>query len=88
MPTYEYECKDCGFIFEKEHSITSEPLKDCPECHGTLSRLISKNVNVIFKGSGFYITDHRSEDYKKKAKEEGSKVTAPSESSSKDSKKD
>lgn len=70
MPTYEYECKSCGHLFEKFQSITASPSRVCPKCGGKVRRLIGKGSAVIFKGSGFYATDYRSEEYKKKAKEE------------------
>lgn len=70
MPLYEYECQKCGYVFEERQSITAEPLKRCPRCRGKVQRLISSNVHVLFKGNGFYCTDYRSEEYKKRAKEE------------------
>ena len=73
MPTYEYQCQKCGHRFEQFQSMTEKPLKKCPLCKSRVERLISGGGGVIFKGSGFYITDYaRSEDYKKKAKEEKS----------------
>jgi len=63
MPTYEYKCEKCG-VFEKMQSITEEPFKICPECKGNVQRLISKNVNVLYKTGGFYTTDNRGSDYK------------------------
>ena len=74
MPTYEYECKSCGYLFEEFQSITAPPSKVCPKCGGKVRRLIGKGSAVIFKGSGFYATDYRSEEYKKKAKEEKSET--------------
>jgi putative FmdB family regulatory protein len=69
MPTYEYECGSCKHRLEAFQSITAAPLKKCPECgRRTLKRLISAGASVIFKGSGFYETDYRSESYKKAAK--------------------
>jgi putative FmdB family regulatory protein len=59
MPTYEYQCKDCGFRFEEFQSIADAPLTKCPSCKGTLERLLSGGAGVIFKGSGFYITDYK-----------------------------
>lgn len=59
MPTYEYRCKNCG-VFEVEQRITEDPLKTCPTCGDAVQRLISRNVNILFKGSGFHITDYRS----------------------------
>ncbi len=58
MPTYEYECKVCGHHFEKFQSMTEDPIEVCPKCGGKVVRLISKNVNFILKGSGFYKTDY------------------------------
>lgn len=72
MPTYEYECPYCRRRFEKVESITAKPITPCPRCHNKAKRLISKGGGLLFKGSGFYITDHRSLDYKAKAKAEGS----------------
>ncbi|HSU69105.1 MAG TPA: zinc ribbon domain-containing protein [Tepidisphaeraceae bacterium] len=69
MPTYEYKCSACGHKFEKFQSITSDPIKQCPACKkNKAQRLISAGAGLIFKGSGFYITDYRSESYKEKAK--------------------
>ncbi len=70
MPTYEYECDSCGYKFEKFQSITARPVRVCPKCGGEVTRLISAGSGVIFKGSGFYETDYRSAEYKKKAREE------------------
>jgi putative FmdB family regulatory protein len=70
MPTYEYECEKCKSVFEEFQSITADPLKKCtkPGCNGKVHRLFSPGAGFIFKGSGFYITDYRSENYKKGAK--------------------
>lgn len=73
MPTYEYECRKCGHKFEEFQSITAEPLKKCPKCNGNIRRLIGAGAGLMFKGSGFYATDYRGEDYKKKAREEKGK---------------
>lgn len=71
MPTYEYECDACGHRFEKFQSITAAPIKKCPICgKSKVRRLISGGAGLIFKGSGFYITDYRSEGYKTAAKAE------------------
>jgi putative FmdB family regulatory protein len=69
MPTYEYECEKCGQIFEEFQSISAEPIKKCPKdgCDGSVKRLFSAGAGFIFKGSGFYITDYRSDSYKKSA---------------------
>jgi putative FmdB family regulatory protein len=58
MPLYEYQCQDCGVRFERRQHISDEPLRVCPECGGEVHRLIQP-VGVIFKGSGFYVTDNR-----------------------------
>lgn len=75
MPTYEYECKKCGHQFEAYQSIKEDALKKClkEECpdgtgKGTVQRLIGAGGGLLFKGSGFYITDYRSDSYKKSAK--------------------
>ncbi|MCL2211269.1 MAG: zinc ribbon domain-containing protein [Treponema sp.] len=57
MPTYEYECKSCSHNFEVFQSMSDEPLKVCPQCGKEIRRLIFGGTGVIFKGSGFYITD-------------------------------
>ncbi len=58
MPIYEYECDTCGIRFERVQRITDEPLATCPECDGHVHRVLQP-VGIIFKGSGFYVTDHR-----------------------------
>ena len=70
MPTYEYECQKCGHTFEEFQSIKAEPLQKCNKkgCRGKVRRLVSAGSGLLFKGSGFYITDYRSEGYKKAAK--------------------
>ncbi|MBC7075806.1 MAG: zinc ribbon domain-containing protein [Syntrophomonadaceae bacterium] len=57
MPIYDYKCSNCG-MFEKIQKITEEPLDTCPTCGGHVERVVSKNVGIIFKGSGFYKTDN------------------------------
>lgn len=72
MPTYEYECNQCGHRFEKFQSMKDEPIRVCPECKGDVRRLLGTGAGFLFKGSGFYTTDYRSSSYKEKAKKEGS----------------
>ena len=67
MPTYEYECADCGRKFEQFQKMTDQPLSQCPFCSGSVRRLISSGGGFIFKGNGFYTTDYRSDSYKKAA---------------------
>ncbi|MFH1943646.1 MAG: FmdB family zinc ribbon protein [bacterium] len=59
MPTYEYECLDCGHHFDVFQSMLEDPYKTCPVCRGKVKRLISSGAGLIFKGSGFYITDYK-----------------------------
>jgi putative FmdB family regulatory protein len=59
MPTYEYECKSCGHSFETFQSMNDDPLKVCPQCGKELRRLINGGSGIIFKGSGFYVTDKK-----------------------------
>src|SRR5213593_4734977 len=71
MPTYEYKCDACGHEFERFQSITAAPVKRCPQCgKAKVRRLISTGAGLIFKGSGFYITDYRDKSYTDKAKAE------------------
>ena len=88
MPTYEYECPKCGHQFEEFQSITAEPRKSCPQkgCRGRVRRLISAGGGLLFKGSGFYVTDYRSEGYQKAAKadDESSSSDKPKSDSKKD----
>ncbi|KPJ60774.1 MAG: hypothetical protein AMJ46_04705 [Latescibacteria bacterium DG_63] len=70
MPTYEYECKECGHLFEKFQKISEEPLSECPKCSGSVARLPGRGAGIIFKGSGFYATDYRSRSYRQKEKDE------------------
>ena len=76
MPTYEYVCEKCGHEFEASQSMSVPPLRVCPKdlCprkkwgRGLVKRKISGGAGLLFKGSGFYITDYRSEGYKQSAK--------------------
>jgi len=81
MPTYEYKCSACGFEFEKFESIKSKPSKKCPHCgKNRAKRLIGTGAGLIFKGSGFYITDYRSEAYKSDVKAHSGESTPAKES--------
>jgi putative FmdB family regulatory protein len=82
MPTYDYECDGCGHRFELFHAISEEPKKKCPQCKKSrLRRLFGTGAALMFKGSGFYQTDYRSESYKKAS--EADKKSTSNESSSK-----
>ena len=72
MPTYVYRCRKCGHRFELFHSIKDETPKRCPRCKGRADRVPAGGAGILFKGSGFYITDYRSAQYKEKAKQEKS----------------
>ena len=84
MPTYEYVCEKCGHRFDKFQPISAAPLTICPkeQCaqrrwgKGKVKRTIGAGAGLIFKGSGFYATDYRSEKYKEAAKKESSTATA------------
>lgn len=84
MPTYEYICQKCGHQFEKMQSIAAAPLSVCPkeDCarkpwgKGKVKRAISGGAGLLFKGSGFYITDYRSEKYKEAARKDSSAASS------------
>lgn len=67
MPTYEYECKSCGHSFEAFQNMSDAPLSSCPECGSSVRRMINGGMGVIFKGSGFYVTDKGGSSSKKAA---------------------
>jgi putative FmdB family regulatory protein len=79
MPTYEYRCTSCGAEFEKFQRMSDEPVADCPACGTAAQRKISGGAGLVFKGSGFYITDYaRGDSYKKAAAADGGAPAAPS----------
>ena len=84
MPTYDYECSACQHTWEEFQSIKAAPIQKCPACgKKKAKRLIGTGAGVIFKGSGFYITDYRSDSYKQSASQDsGSKSESKAESSS------
>ena len=94
MPTYQYVCAKCGHQFEKNQSIADPALTVCPKdlCgrkkwgRGKVKRMISAGGGLLFKGSGFYITDYRSEKYKEAAKKDSSAATTAASSSAPESK--
>jgi len=94
MPTYEYSCEKCKETFEMFQSMKDDALQVCPKEHcrletwgqGKVKRLLGAGAGLIFKGSGFYITDYRSQSYSEAAKKEsGSKESGSKESGSKES---
>jgi putative FmdB family regulatory protein len=90
MPTYDYECLKCGNSFEAFQNMTDDCLTKCQDetCDGKVKRLIGTGAGLLFKGSGFYTTDYRSDSYKAGAKQESGKSESkkPTPSVSKDSK--
>ncbi len=84
MPTYDYKCEKCDHDFEVFQSMKARRLSKCPQegCDGKVKRLLGTGAGIIFKGSGFYETDYRSESYQK-----AEKADKPSSSSSEDKKK-
>lgn len=82
MPTYQYLCDACGHEFEEFQSMTEDAIDVCPKCQSKPRRLISGGAGLLFKGSGFYITDYRSAKYK--ADKSKDSPSAPSSSSSSD----
>ena len=89
MPTYEYKCNKCGHMFEVLQSMKDNPLKKCPECGKiSLRKLVSGGAGLIFKGSGFYLTDYKSKSKDKKSdiKSEVKKETKDSTTANKSSK--
>jgi putative FmdB family regulatory protein len=92
MPTYEYSCLKCGQNFEAFQSMRDEPFRECPKelCrlpkwgHGKVKRLLGTGAGLIFKGSGFYTTDYRSDSYKEAAKKEAPQKPATASTASKE----
>lgn len=83
MPTYDYRCGNCEHEFELFQKMSDSPKRKCPECgKNTLERLIGTGAAVLFKGSGFYQTDYRSESYKKSAKSDSGDSSSKGESKS------
>jgi putative FmdB family regulatory protein len=84
MPTYEYACEACKHTWEEFQSMKAEPTKVCPSCKKKKAkRLISAGGGLLFKGSGFYITDYRSDSYKNAAKSDSSNAAPPAASGEK-----
>lgn len=81
MPTYEYRCRECGADFEKFQKMSDEPVAECPQCGAAAERRLSGGAGLLFKGSGFYITDYRGEGYKKAADKESGSSSASGEPS-------
>ena len=87
MPTYEYECQKCGHRFEEFQPMTAKPLQRCPKCRGKLKRLIGAGAGLLFKGSGFHVTDYRTRGYQEKRKSDAGGGTAKPEGAKPDAAK-
>jgi len=79
MPTYEYECRKCGHRFEEFQRIVDPPVKNCPKCkcRNCVEQIISGGSGLIFKGSGFYITDYKRSSESKSSKKDDTKSKTP-----------
>ena len=77
MPTYEYRCPSCGTEFEKFQKMSDAPVAECPSCGAASERRLSAGAGLLFKGSGFYITDYRGDGYRKAQKAEGGGAVDP-----------
>jgi putative FmdB family regulatory protein len=77
MPVYTYRCDSCGVQFERHQSFSDAPLKNCPECRKRSLRKVISPVRVVFKGSGFYSTDHRPSSASTAPPSKGDSKTAP-----------
>ncbi len=83
MPTYEYKCKQCGFKFEEFQSIVSDPIRICPVCNtAAVERIINGGAGLIFKGSGFYLTDYKHKNSSGASSGSGSSASSDSSASS------
>lgn len=80
MPTYEYKCIDCDFHFEEFQSMNDESIEKCPKCGGKVQRLISAGAGMIFKGSGFYLTDYKKSNTSPSKTNSEAKATKPEKS--------
>ena len=79
MPTYNYRCESCNNEFVTKQSIKDQPLSDCNICNGRIKRVISGNTGLIFKGSGFYVTDYAKNSSNNKITKEKTKTSQPKE---------
>lgn len=88
MPTYDYKCSNCSYTFEYFQPMSAEPLSDCPQCKGSLKRIIGSGAGTIFKGSGFYQTDYKAKSTKSnKTEKTDNAATSTDKKTGKDDKK-
>ena len=74
MPTYDYICSDCDYKFEHFQSMSDEPIRVCPSCGGRVRRLIGSGTGLIFKGSGYYLTDYKNKSSSSEIKKQTDKT--------------
>jgi putative FmdB family regulatory protein len=86
MPIYTYRCENCGVQFERQQKFSDQPLTRCPECSKKSLRKVYTPVGIVFKGSGFYATDHRSPSGTRSKNEAGEKKSDSSETASSEAK--
>lgn len=87
MPTYDYKCSSCGYTFEYFQPMSAEPLIECPKCKGILKRIIGTGAGPIFKGSGFYQTDYKSNSSQKDKSKSTNSTTGTDKKTSKEESK-
>jgi putative FmdB family regulatory protein len=85
MPVYTYRCENCGVRFDRQQSFHDKPLTTCPECRKKSLKKVFQPVGIVFKGSGFYASDHKSSSggHSRKSKDEGSENTPKAEKTEK-----
>jgi len=82
MPIYQYHCRNCGANIEKMQSVSAAPLVECPECHHPTLQKVLQPAGIIFKGSGWYVTDSRKSSASSVSSGDGEKAATPTESKS------
>lgn len=87
MPTYDYRCSSCGYTFEYFQPMSAKPLTECPKCKGSLKRIIGTGAGPIFKGSGFYQTDYKSNSSQKEKSKSTNSTTSTDKKTGKDESK-
>lgn len=78
MPTYTYICESCGYQYDKLQSISAQPDKNCPKCEGEVKRMIGAGIGIVFKGSGFYVTDYKNNSPNSSSKKKETATTTDS----------
>jgi len=83
MPTYQYQCSDCGEEFEEFQRMSDPPIESCPKCGGHAKRIVTGGAGFLLKGTGFYTTDYRGDSYRKAADKEKAETKPVAKSESK-----